>query len=215
MRDTRRRPWRELVGLAVGLCLVGMTTDRLLQPGAAHDVGVLPVAAAPPADPVPRRPVAAPARVVDPGTEPARLRIPRLGIDAPVGAVDVLPDGQLDVPEDAGSLGWWSGSARPGRSGGSTVIDGHVDTVRQGRGAFFALSTLVPGDAVELVGRDGRVLPYTVSARREYAKPALPVTEVFGPTPQPRLVLVTCGGSFDSARRHYADNVVVYAVPRT
>ena len=41
------------------------------------------------------------------------------------------------------------------------------------------------------------------------------MTEVFGPTPQPRLVLVTCGGSFDSARRHYADNVVVYALPRT
>jgi len=143
------------------------------------------------------------------------VRIPRLGIDAPVGAVDVLPDGQLDVPENAGTLGWWSGSARPGQSGGSTVIDGHVDTVRQGSGAFFALSTLVPGDAVEVVGRDGRVLPYTVSARREYAKRALPVTEVFGPTPQPRLVLVTCGGSFDSARRHYADNVVVYALPRT
>ena len=215
MRDTRRRPWRELAGLAVGLCLVGVTTARLLQPAAAQDVGVVPVATAPRADPVQPRPVAAPTRVADPGTAPARVRIPRLGIDAPVGGVDVLPDGQLDVPENAGTLGWWSGSARPGQSGGSTVIDGHVDTVRQGRGVFFALSTLVPGDAVEVVGRDGRVLPYTVSARREYAKPALPVTEVFGPTPQPRLVLVTCGGSFDSARRHYADNIVVYAVPRT
>lgn len=215
MRDTRRRPWRELAGVAVGLCLAGVTTAELLRPAAAQDVGVVPVAAAPMTERLPPRPVAASVRVVDPGTEPARLRIPRLGVDAPVGGVDVLADGQLDVPNNAGTLGWWSGSARPGQPGGSTVIDGHVDTVRQGRGAFFALSTLVPGDPVEVVGRDGRVLRYTVSARRQYPKSALPVTEVFGPTPQPRLVLVTCGGSFDSRRRHYADNVVVYAVPRT
>jgi len=28
------------------------------------------------------------------------------------------------------------------------------------------------------------------------------------------LVLLTCGGAFDEATHHYADNVVVYAVPR-
>jgi hypothetical protein len=28
-------------------------------------------------------------------------------------------------------------------------------------------------------------------------------------------VLVTCGGTFDERRRHYSDNVVVYALPVT
>jgi hypothetical protein len=34
---------------------------------------------------------------------------------------------------------------------------------------------------------------------------------VYGPTPDPELRLVTCGGTFDAASGHYADNVIVYA----
>jgi hypothetical protein len=37
--------------------------------------------------------------------------------------------------------------------------------------------------------------------------------DVYSRRGRPRLVLVTCGGPFDEARRHYRDNVVVTAVP--
>ena len=47
-----------------------------------------------------------------------------------------------------------------------------------------------------------------------YAKASLPAADVFARDVEPRLVLVTCGGAFDPATRHYADNVVAYAVPR-
>jgi len=33
-----------------------------------------------------------------------------------------------------------------------------------------------------------------------------------GPTPDRALRLITCGGSFDYARRSYRDNVVAYAL---
>ena len=49
---------------------------------------------------------------------------------------------------------------------------------------------------------------------RRYPKATLPVADVFAGDVEPRLVLVTCGGAFDPVSRHYADNVVAYAVPR-
>ena len=39
-----------------------------------------------------------------------------------------------------------------------------------------------------------------------------PDAAVYGPTPDPQLRLITCGGDFDRSRRSYYDNVVVYAV---
>ena len=43
-------------------------------------------------------------------------------------------------------------------------------------------------------------------------KESLPA-DVYSLRGRPRLVLVTCGGPFDSAIGHYRDNVVVTAVP--
>jgi hypothetical protein len=45
-----------------------------------------------------------------------------------------------------------------------------------------------------------------------YRKSRFPTTAVYGPAPGPELRLITCGGTFDRARRSYLSNVVVYAV---
>ncbi len=45
-----------------------------------------------------------------------------------------------------------------------------------------------------------------------YPKAAFPTQQVHGPTPDRALRLITCGGSFDYAKRSYRDNIVVYAV---
>ena len=36
---------------------------------------------------------------------------------------------------------------------------------------------------------------------------------MYGPTLEPLLHLVTCGGNFDPTKGHYRDNVIVSAVP--
>lgn len=145
---------------------------------------------------------------------PVRLRLPRLDVDAQVLPVSVGADGLLGVPDNPRQLGWWSASDRPGMPSGSVVIDGHVDSAALGLGALFRLSEARPGDAVLLTNAAGSSISYTVVARRSYSKATLPAAEVFAADVGPRLVLLTCGGSFDQATRHYADNVVVYAVPR-
>ncbi len=59
---------------------------------------------------------------------------------------------------------------------------------------------------------DHRTARFRVIDVQRYPKNAFPTRQVYGPTPDTALRLITCGGSFDYARRSYRDNIVVYAV---
>ncbi len=143
---------------------------------------------------------------------PRQLVLPRFGVRADV--LSVTSDlGSLTVPENPRQVGWWVGSALPGSSAGTTVIDGHIDSASAGVGAFIHLSDLVPGDSVSIVGSTGRTLDYDVVARRVYAKNAGLPSSLFAAGGPERLVLISCGGPFDPARGSYEDNIVVFATP--
>lgn len=151
----------------------------------------------------------APANTAD----PVRLEIDVLGVDAPVIAVGLDPDGAMEIPDDVDEVGWYALGVRPGEAG-SAVLAGHVDSRAQGRGAFFDLGRLDVDDGLVTVHADGARRAWAVVARRQYPKGELPVDELFvrgGSTTQ--LVLITCGGAFDASARSYLDNIVVYATP--
>ena len=158
----------------------------------------------------PRAPRAARPRP-QPGA-PARLLIGSARLRAPVVPAGDSGDGQLALPEDPGTVGWWVGSAPAGDHRGSTVLAGHVDSASAGLGALAVLRTLPVGTAVVLVDAFGTRHPYRLAARRSYPKAALP-GDVLHARHIPRLVLITCGGPFDQARHSYRDNLVIYAVP--
>lgn len=143
---------------------------------------------------------------------PAVLTLPSLRVTAVVQPV-TSSDGVLAVPEDPAQVGWWSTGARPGAVRGSTVFDGHINSAVLGEGALFRLAELLPGDPVEVRSTTGTVVRYQVQARRVYEKSRGLPTEVFDQQVTPRLVLISCGGTFDSAARSYLDNIVVYAMP--
>jgi LPXTG-site transpeptidase (sortase) family protein len=142
-----------------------------------------------------------------------RVQIPSLGIDAPVSAVGIdLVDGVLAVPPPIHRTGWWRDGAAPGAKAGSILIAGHVDSATAGAGAFFKLRDARAGDRITVATAAGRTFTYRVVSVRDYPKRKLP-SSVYSVKGRPRLVLVTCGGPFIAAERHYRDNVVLVAVP--
>ncbi|MFP3915343.1 MAG: class F sortase [Actinomycetota bacterium] len=155
----------------------------------------------------------APSRPREDGGAPQRLRIPAIGVDAPVGPYGVdAGTGQMAVPADTTEVGWYRFGPSPGQPG-SAVLAAHVDLAGQGPGVFFRLAELEPGDRIEIVTDEGEARVFSVEARATYRKDELPSETVFSREGDPVLTLVTCGGAFDPAASRYDSNVVVYARP--
>ncbi|HET6747958.1 MAG TPA: class F sortase [Actinomycetes bacterium] len=140
---------------------------------------------------------------------PVRIRIPAIGVSAAVVRLGLNRDGTLQVPADFGVTGWFTGGPAPGETG-PAVIAGHIDS-RRGPAVFYRLHALRPGDRVAVERADGTTVQFAVEGSAQYPKRAFPTEAVFGPSPDPLLRLITCGGAFDRSTRHYRDNVVVTA----
>jgi hypothetical protein len=135
------------------------------------------------------------------------------GTDAPVVPVGLHPDGALVVPDDVGTVGWWTGGSRPGEPFGSVVVAGHVDSAARGIGVFAQLKRLGPGQVVQLAG-GARQARYRIASATLVPQARLAQDAgIFRADGEPQLVLVTCGGPFDPARHRYQDNLVVIATP--
>lgn len=144
---------------------------------------------------------------------PVRIRIPELGVDAPVAQVGVDDHGDMAIPEQVDQVGWYRFGPAPGSRAGSVVLAGHVDSAQQGIGVFHELWNATAGDTVVIATDSGREFRYRVVSREAFDKKAVPMADLFSTTGAPRLTLITCGGSFDSSIRSYDDNIVVTAVP--
>ena len=123
--------------------------------------------------------------------------------------------GVMEIPEDISKVGWFVGSAAPGQDRGSAVLVGHRDGVEGGRGAFYDIENLSHGDQIMVTTSGGARLSYSVIEVELVDKDKIPeIAEfVFATDGDPRLTLITCGGSFDSEDGGYRANVIVTAVP--
>lgn len=142
-------------------------------------------------------------------SRPVRIRIPSIGVDADMVPLGLQADGTIDVPSDFDETGWWADGPEPGEPGPAVVL-GHVDS-RDGPAVFFRLHDLSPSDAVVFDLEDGTEVTYVVERLEQHSKTEFPTEAVYGSTPDAQLRLVTCGGDFDSSRRSYDDNIIVYA----
>jgi sortase (surface protein transpeptidase) len=141
---------------------------------------------------------------------PVRLRIPDLGVDAPIAPVGYQA-GEMEVPPSADVVGWYRYGPAPGDEG-SAVLAAHVDWGGRA-GVFFDLRNLPAGAEFEVEFADGRISRFRSVRLTSYDKDELPVDSIFARSGDPVVTLITCGGAFNPSLRSYEDNVVVYAVP--
>jgi LPXTG-site transpeptidase (sortase) family protein len=93
------------------------------------------------------------------------------------------------------------------------VLAAHVALGSQGRGVFYDLKLLEPGDVVYVARSDGSEQAFQVEESVTYLKSELPLESIFSRDGPPVLTLITCGGDLNSSTRRFNSNVVVYAVP--
>ncbi|MFE7618805.1 class F sortase [Streptomyces sp. NPDC057496] len=198
----KAKGWLLVIAALVGVWLIRNGSDtQLVPPGPTTAQGF---AGGPELQP--GSPLAQPLRP----SEPVRLRIPSIRVDAPVMRLGLGPDGSLDVPP-AGNrnvVGWYRDGTPPG-SLGSAIVAGHVDNA-QGRSVFYDLGALQKGSTVEVVRKDGRTAVFSLDAIEVYENDDFPDERVYGASPYASLRMITCGGGF-SEKTGYEGNVVAYA----
>lgn len=143
---------------------------------------------------------------------PTAVRLPS-GTRVPVIAVATRDTGVLDVPDDVAAAGWWSGGSRVGDPFGATLLAGHVDSAKQGLGAYAELLDVRPRQRVRLSSAHLEQA-FVIDALRLIAKGDVGRDpRVWSSRGDRRLVLVTCAPPYDPARGGYQRLAVVTALP--
>lgn len=143
---------------------------------------------------------------------PAALIIEKAQIDAEI-EVQQIVDGIMQNPSGPWVVSWYEQTAELGELG-NVVMAGHVDYWNVGPSVFFNLRDMVEGDEIEVVGENQTPYYYTVEWNETFELEELTsgtITELVGPTEDPVLTLITCGGEFDYASGEYLSRMVVRA----
>jgi hypothetical protein len=203
-------PWPGLAAAVLTLALGAVGgRRRFVVLAAAVVAGLVPAPLTPRTAPDIAPPVVLDAHAAEIQPSPLRVRVPALGIDAPLAGVGLDATGALSVPGDGATAGWYADGPAPGAPG-PAVLTGHVN----GGGApavFARLDEVRSGDPVLVDRGDGTTLRFVVTRVERHPKTAFPTAAVYGPTTGAELRLITCGGAFDRAAGSYLDNVVVWA----
>ncbi|WP_373894706.1 sortase domain-containing protein [Virgibacillus natechei] len=139
---------------------------------------------------------------------PAEIELPKIDVSAPIENVDILENGEMGVPSEAGNVGWFEPGFKPGNMG-SAVLAGHVDS-KTGPAIFYDLDELEMGDEIHVTGQEGETLTFVVRKLENYPRDAAPIEEIFGSTDGRSLNLITCTGVFDQSEGTHEERLVVY-----
>lgn len=139
---------------------------------------------------------------------PVRLRIPRIAVDAAVEKVGLTAEGEMGTPKNTTDVGWFALGPQPGEKG-NAVLAGHLDGKHGETGVFADLSRLKRGDTFFIEDNTGLSTAFVVRESRTYA-PGY-VYDVFSPSDNAHVNLVTCDGVWNGSKKSYTKRLVVFA----
>ena len=140
----------------------------------------------------------------------ARLRIPRISVDASVVTLNVAADGTMPAPSRPMEVATYDFAAFPGEIG-NVVLAAHVDFAGFGPAVFYRLRELSAGDEFSVALNDGSYFVYRVVWVAVYDDENAPVGDIVGPTSTETATLITCTGVFDRSAHAYNERLVVRA----
>lgn len=143
-------------------------------------------------------------------SDPKKIFIDSIGVDAFVQKVGVDKNQQIAVPNNIHIAGWFVETAKIGDKGLS-IIDGHVDGLTTG-GVFKDLVNTKAGDIIKVELGDGKVIIYEI-----IENVTVPLGESAGilysqdPKVESQLNLITCIGNYNNDTQTYDKRVIVKA----
>jgi len=209
---------RAVAGAGASLAIALALTACGSSPGAAPSAPAPSATATATARPTPAVEVPIAAATPSPtrrSVPPVRVVAASIDVDMPVVPVGVEAGGFMELPVDPAIGGWYRFGSDPAALDGNVVISAHIDAPQYPIGPLSRLRDLPAGEVVEVTDAAGDVRRYQVQSVTYYPKADLPVDELFARSGTRNLVLITCGGQFDSRTGRYADNVVAIATPIT
>ncbi|WP_162144918.1 class F sortase [Arthrobacter castelli] len=162
-----------------------------------------------------RRPTTKDAAATMSHSQPVQLAIPAIEAGSRLLTLGLQSDGTMEVPRpgQADMAGWYRHSPAPGQLG-PAVIAGHVDSLDDGTGVFYRLSSLQQGDEVRVTRADGLIAIFTVETVASYSKESFPTEKVYGDIDHAGLRLITCGDLNEAAGEYQANTVVFASLDR-
>lgn len=147
-------------------------------------------------------------------SNPVRVTIPSISVDANVQDVGLADDGSMGVPVGYSDVAWYDLGVDPGQPGYS-AFTGHISSIYF-PGVFYNIEQLSQGNTIHVFGDDGTELVFIVQEVDTYDTDTFPMSKIF---PQnsgvPGVVLITCGGDWDPVAQLFSDRIVVFATLST
>lgn len=144
-------------------------------------------------------------------SNPVRLIIPVISINAPVERVGIQSNSDLATPTQNpwDDVGWYNQGPYPGERG-SAVIDGHLDRPGAYPAVFWRLRELHVGDNVLVMNTAGKTLRFQVTRIAFYPPQEAPIQDIFGNWGGTYLNLITCAGDWIPSQHQTNLRLVVY-----
>lgn len=142
-------------------------------------------------------------------SDPTRIEIPAIRVDAKIQARGTTAAGYMVPPDSAWNVAWHMHGVRPGEIG-NAVMYGHLNTRASNVAVFSQLHRLRVGNSVRVTDRKGTVRTFTVTKIGVYKRDQLPLRDISGKTADVHLNLYTCAGYWNRRVGDYSHRFVVY-----
>jgi len=144
--------------------------------------------------------------VVAKPTDPVKVVISDIGVNADIQGLGVNEKGEIAVPKAYGLVGWYN-KGKTVSEAGPTVLVGHY---AGGFGAVFdKLGDLKNGALITVTTKEGKSYTYKVVKNVEYPKDKVPMQQIFKSGDESRLEIITCQGAWQG--NTYDNRLVVTA----
>ncbi|MCX6733810.1 MAG: ice-binding family protein [Candidatus Peregrinibacteria bacterium] len=143
---------------------------------------------------------------------PMRIKIPSIGVNAPIQHVGIGKDGAMVPPTGPTNTAWFNLGPPPGVIG-SSVIAGHFGHWLSGSGSVFDnLKKLKKGDKVLVTDDAGKTTTFIVRESKIYdPETYTPDTNIFlSHDGKAHLNLITCDGTWNTVTKSFPNRRVVF-----